>query len=252
VLLLALVSALTYRFPIGQPVTYQADMKFDGYLPILGIGQGKAEVKGTFEVVGKTETSARAKLTAFTVTFNGEKVPIDLDDAQKYVPGGTFTYSPTGQVSSWDAPTVVAPIRVPGLDLKHLPEVLFLPIAFPPAGIDDGKSFTLSLSLSGGKADYTVTLTGAGATNGADLTSFMFKVHQSYSDFEDDANQVVPERDAAAKVTTDVVGSGQGTFSSVGRFTSFTIDDVATSAAMDLQSKKVTRRKLARHLVVTS
>src|SRR5579862_4826740 len=153
VLLLALLAAPTYRFPVGRPVTYQANMQFDGFLPILGIGLGKAEVKGTFEVAGKSEASASVKLTAFTVTFNGEKVPIDLDDAQKYVPGGTFTYAPSGHVDAWDAPKVAAPIRVPGLDLAHLPSVLFLPIEFPDGGVKGGDSFKFSLPLSGGTAD---------------------------------------------------------------------------------------------------
>ena len=250
-LLLGLVLAQTYRLPVGQPVTYQADMRFDGFLPILGVGQGKAEVKGTFEVLGKTTNSASAKLTAFSVTFNGEKVPIDLDDAQKYVPGGNFTFLPTGQVKSWDAPQVAAPIRVPGLDLRHLPEVLFLPIEFPDAGVEMGKGFKFSLPLSGGPAEYSVRLAGGGGSNGAGFLGFEFTVHQTFSDFEDDANQVVEEKDAAAKVVTDVVGKGEGVFS-FGRFTKYSIDDVSTSSATDLQTKRVSTRKLSRHLEVTS
>lgn len=239
----------SYRFPVDHPVVYRADMKFDGYLPILGIGQGKATVHGLFEVAGKSDNTAAVKLTDFSVTFNGEKIPIDLDDAQKYVPGGTFTFEPNGQVSRWDSPTPTAPIRVPGLDLKHLPEVLFLPVAFPRDGVEAGKSFTFTLPLSGGTSDYTVT-PGAGD---ADSVPVSFTVHQTYTNFEDDANQVVAEKDAALKVSTEVVGNGTGVFSiKAGRFTKYSVSDVATSVATDVQSKKATTRKLSRTLTVTS
>ncbi|MHB8634959.1 MAG: hypothetical protein ACYC96_00630 [Fimbriimonadaceae bacterium] len=248
-LFLGLLLTPSYRFPVATPVTYHAEMRFDGFLPILGIGQGKAEVGATFEVVGKTAKSAAVKLTAFEVKFNGEKIPLDLDDAQKYVPGGTFTYAPNGMVSAWDAPTVAAPIRVPGLDLKHLPEVVFLPIAFPAAGIEEGKSFSFSLPLSGGTADYTVT---PGAAT-ADTTTFALTFRERYRNFEDDANQVVQEKDAAASVATTVTGTGSGVFdTNLGRFTEFEMDDVATSKATDVQSKKVTNRTLTRHLQVKS
>lgn len=248
-LALALLLSPVYRFPVARPVTYEARMRFDGYLPILGIGKGKATVTGTFQVTGMTDSSASVKLTAFTVTFNGEKVPIDLDDAQKYVPGGTFTFSPEGLVSAWDAPTPNAPIQVPGLDLKHLPQVLFLPVAFPTAGVEAGRSFTFSIRLSGGAADYTVTP----ETERGDSLQFVLKVHQSYRDFEDDANQVVAEKDAAFDVATDVAGSGTATFDSkLGRFVKYELDDLATSIATDVQTKKVTTRRLKRHLEVTS
>jgi len=101
---------------------------------------------------------------------------------------------------------VAAPIRVPGLDLKHLPEVLFLPIAFPAAGWLM-ESLSLSRYSLGGEADYTVTSIGSAGATGVYSASYEFKVHQTYSDFEDDANQVVPEKDAAARVVTDVVGT---------------------------------------------
>ena len=247
--MLGLLVTLTYRFPVSQQVIYQADMKFDGFLPILGVGQGKAEVRGTFAVVGKSDNSASVTLTAFEITFNSEKIPIDLDDARKYVPGGTFTYTPAGSVSAWDAPMVTAPIRVPGLDLKHLPEVLFLPMPFPTVSPEEGETFTFSMPLSGGTSKYVVTR-GPGA---ADAVAFTLNVHQNYGDFEDDANQVVAERDAALRVDTDVVGTGTGLFNlALGRFTKFTIDDVATSTATDVQTKKISTRKLTRHLEVKS
>ncbi len=247
--LLPLLLAPVYRFPVDKPVTYQADMRFEGFLPIMGIGEGKATVHGTFEVAGKNEGAASVKLTGFEVTFNGAKVPIDLDKAQEYVPGGTFTYAPNGVVSKWDSPGVTAPIRIPGLDLRHLPEVLFLPVAFPEAGVEVGKSFMTMATLSGGTADYKITPI---AVDGETVTVSL-KLHQSYSGFEDSANQVVSEKDAEAKVSTEVEGSGSGVFSmKLGRFTKFTVDDVATTQATDLESKKTTTRKLSRHMDVTS
>ncbi len=245
VLLLALTIVPMYYFTEGVAIPYKVKMSFEGYLPILGVGEGKADVNGTFEVTGKPNFSAEVKLTAFDVNFNGGKIPIDLDDAQKYVPGGAFTYTGSGMVSGWNPPLPSAPIKVPGLDLKHLPEVLFLPIAFPVGGCEIGKSFMFSVPLSGGVADYTVT-PAAGSV-------FNFKIHQTYSDFEDDANQVVAEKDAALKVVTEVVGAGTGTFGSKsGRFLEFHIDDVSTSMATDVQTKKVTTRNLNRHMDVKS
>lgn len=249
--MLALLALLTpaYRFPVGKPIDYKVHVAFDGFLPILGVGVGTAVIDGTFQAQGQSDGAVKAGLTDFKLVFNGAEIPIDLDDAQRYFPDGSFKYAPDGELKNWKSPKVLAPVRVPGLDAEHLPEIAFMPVVFPASGVEVGKSFAFSRVLSGGDAQYKVTPTKA---TGSEL-DVDFTVHQSYSNYEDSANMVVGKKDAVAQVETMVDGKGAAVFDlTLGRFRSYTLDDNAVSHATDLDSGKTTERRLKRHFEIVS
>jgi hypothetical protein len=244
---LALLSGLAYKFPVGSPIEFHLTVSLDGYLPLLGVGEGKAKVEGTFEVVGKDATTATSSLKAFSVTFNEGKLPLDLDDAKAYFPDGKFGFTPEGKMTKWDGVGKAAPIRFPGIDVEHFPELVYLPLEWvAPSGADS----TFTREMSGGKVEWHFT--PQGDIEGS-KPRFAVTLIQTFSSLEDTANQVVKQEDAVARVETRVTGKGTLVFDRVnGRVDSLGMDEESVGQATDLTTKQVTTRKLKIRFEVTT
>jgi len=140
--MLALIAALTiatYSPPAAEGWTYRVRLTFDGDLPLLGGQRGKAEVLLGLRAESTPASealAARIEPQAFEIRFNGEPLPLTLDDARPYLPPTTLRYSPSGKVLSNDAPEPNIPVRIPGLHPKRLPETVLLPIELPEGAID--------------------------------------------------------------------------------------------------------------------
>jgi len=241
------LTPIAYGFGAGTTTAYYVRVGLDGFLPVLGGRQGKAEVNMAVSVSGlraaeSGDPRASSDLTDFHIKFNGAEFPVDLETAKGYFPKNTVTFSPEGHVVENDAPDVQLPIRLPGLDPKRFPDISYLPIEFPVGGVEEGKSWTFKKNFEGSDLNYTVTPTHVDDTNvemKVDLAE-----HDEY--FEDESHAVVADQaKAASQVVTDVTGTGTASFDRKRNVViKVAIKMTAQSNVTDLTTKEKTPRRL--------
>lgn len=245
---------IAYAFPTARPAVFDVVASFDGFIPILGGQQGKAEVDLAISVQGLTPDPSgsprvRSELTGFKLSFNGDAIPLELREATKLFPMTTLTTTKFGRTTKTDAPNKVLPIRLPGLDPMRLPDTTFLPIEFPEDGIELGKPWTFKKSF--GDSDATITVTPTSITD--DAVQMDLALSQKTSNFEDESLQVVTvAAEAATQVDTQIEGKGTATFARrSGLFLKYRIDTVATGVITDLKTHAMSKRKLVERIAVT-
>lgn len=209
-LTLLAVIALSYKVP-STPIEYSMKVDFAGYIPVLG-GQENADCN---VAMGFTVNSLSADkdgnpqavfdLTAVEIKFGGAPLPFDLDSVRPYFPKNTISHTANGKILKTDAPDIQLPVRLPGLDVKRIPDITYMPIEFPADGVEVGKTFEFKKQFGDSEVSYKVTPQKLeGGTLFLDLT-----MSQTYETMEDEAKNVtIKPEDAASKVRTAVTGSG--------------------------------------------
>lgn len=252
----ACVALLPIRYDFSNLPVQKIELKvtFDGFLPLMGGSESKVET--TFGLDAKNEgkdkqgrDQASINLTSFSGSIDGAPVPFTVDNVRAYFPKTTVSYLPTGKVVASNAPNLILPIRLPGLDAKHLPELTIFPIEFPEEGVEIGKSFAFSKDIGDGKAEYVVTPT---AVNGNTL-NLKLEVKQDYENLEDEALQIPKNpKNAINKVQTALRGEGTAEFNTtLNRVTSLKINALATSKVTPLStSGTASERKLKIEMIL--
>lgn len=210
---------LAFAYALSAPADYQLKIIFDGYLPIFGGMQQKAQVELSLRVTPETADGALKAKTALKnltlslldqTTGKFEPFNIGLSAVKEYFPDSTITYLASGEVKSTTAPAFNLPVRLPGLHTQHLPEVTFLPLVFPASGCEPGKPFTFERKF--GESLVTTTATYAGKETKGE--QFDLSVTQTYQTLEDEfKNPVSDKAKAKTEVRTKVTGTGTVWFS---------------------------------------
>ena len=240
-----LVSA-AYGLGPSTTLDYKVDVAFDGFLPILGGNEGKAEVGMTVRVQGMEKDGANLQasneMTTFSIAFNGSKLPLTIDDAVEYFPKTTVLVTPTGKIVKNDAPNKSLPVKLPGLDVKRFPDITYLPIELPSGEVAVGDSWDFKKSFGGADLNYTCTLS---KVDGDRLTVGV-KVNQEYTVLENDALEVVQDRkDAVSEVTTTMNGTGKVVFDAKnGHVVSVVVNNKSVSKGENFLDKVAIDRKL--------
>lgn len=247
IFLLANPDLPVYRFDRDTKVEYRMNLAFDGFIPLLGGQEGLAEVLLKVRVASpgpdeKGSLRASAEMTAFELKFNGESIPLGMEDAAPYFPKTTVTFSPNGKVVSTDAKKVDVPIRLPGLDVQHLAEAVFLQAELPKQALAPATKWSFSKPFGEGPAEFSVETQSV--SDG--LATLKLKFKQSYNLLEDESLMVVQdEKNAFAKVSTQVDGTGTVVFDLVaGNVRSSVLEGLAKSTVSELASKKRSNRTL--------
>lgn len=248
------LAAGTYSLPEGRVLQYEMAVSLDGYLPIFGGQEAKAELALGVKVSGLSadaEGNARAssELTAVKVTFNGAEMPFGVANVQTYFPKTTISLSPLGKVLKSDAPTGSLPVRLPGLDIKRFPEISFLPLELPEGGLAEGKSWTFARTYNGVPMAYQAQVKGMKEG----VAEVSVTVDQSATWFETASKQTAAAKEgAASEVKTRLTGKGSVFFDSArGMATKVDMELSATDEVTDLKSGQKKERKLAtKHRVV--
>lgn len=210
-----LTDIATYSFPTGAAQQYDLAVVFDGFLPLMGGQNSKIEV--TFGLAAKGEDLSADKkpqvsidLTTFEAKLEGSPLPFTADNVKAYLPKTTLSYAPTGKVLKSNAPDLVMPVRLPGLDAKHLPELTILPIEFPEGGeFKEGTKWKFEKPLGDGVVKYEVTIKGIKG-NTVDLA---LTATQELDYLEDEGLQVPTDpKKAVSKVHTSLAGTGSASF----------------------------------------
>lgn len=250
---LALATEVVYKWTPPVTVDYDMVVKMDGFLPILGGNQGVAEVKLGLKVKGAeskaAELKATSELTAAEFKFNEAKLPLGLDNVQEYFPKATVTFSPRGEILANDAPDKKLPVKLPGLDVKRLPDISFLALQFPAKGVTVGDSWTFDKSFGEFPVRYTCT---AKKVEG-DKVEVEVKVKQDMAYDENQALEVAKDpEDATAHVATSMTGGGLVVFDTArGVVSSVSMDSEAVTSAKDVKSGETKERRLKQTLRLT-
>lgn len=247
-LLAASLLSATYHFGPTTKIDYDANIKFDGFVPVMGGMTGNVEVKLGVSVNGlepDTEGNARAssELTSFKLLLNGALFPMfRLDNVVEYLPKTTVSMTPQGKVLKTDAPDVPLPVSLPLLDAKRFPDITYLPIEFPVAGIEVGKEWTFTKKFGSSDVSYAVKPTKLED----DKVTLEIKLKQTIDALEDEALVIVKEESAAiSKVHTQIDSSGTGTFDlKLGAFLVTEMKASSVSKVTDIKTSESKERKL--------
>lgn len=224
------LGAGTYAFPEGRTLQYDMSVSLDGYLPIFGGQEAKAELALGVKVSGlapDSDGNARAcsELVAVKVMFNGAEMPFGVANVQTYFPKTTISLNPLGKVLKTDAPTGSLPVRLPGLDIKRFPEISFLPLELPEGGLAEGKAWTFSRTYNGVPMAYQAQVRAMKEG----VAEVAVTVDQIATWYETANKQTAASKEgAASEVKTHLTGQGIVSFDT-GR-------GVATKVEMDLKA----------------
>jgi len=257
--MLALLAAavavkLAYSFPAGVTRTYDVAVVFDGYVPLFGGNQGKVEADLVVSAKGlppATDGSAQvlSSLEDIHVLLDGSPLNVvTKDSAVAFFPPTTITMTPLGETLKTNAPDNTLPVKLPGLDIKRFPDITYIPLQFPPDGVEVGKAYAFKRRF--GDSDMTYTVTPSKVDDKE--VDMDVSVTQSYTVLETDGKDVTTERkDAATEVKTDWAGSGTATFDpTLGAFTTVHVDASAHSVVTDLTTKQQSTRDLKTSLSI--
>ena len=245
-----LATQVAYKWKPAVTVDYDMVVKMDGFLPVLGGNQGVAEVKLGLRVTGADAPApalkATSELTDAEIKFNDAKLPLGLDNVQEYFPKSTVTFSPLGEVLATDAPDKKLPVRLPGLDVKRLPDISFLALQFPAGGVATGDTWSFDKPFGDFPVHYECT---AKSVDGGKVEVDV-KVKQEMAYDENESLEVAKDpADATAHVKTNLAGGGTVVFDATrGVVSSVSMDSEAVTVAKDIKSGETKERKLKQSL----
>lgn len=211
-----------YAFP-EKPLLYDVQVVFEGHVPVslFQATEQKVKVEWTLSVERKGPQGQDLIALAFSlVEFSlhlwdpeeGKfvKMPFGLESVKEFFPGAEVHITPRGTVKRTTAPRVEFPVRLPGLDSQHIPDVTFLLLEFPEHPVDKDAIWNFTRSIPDAPLECTVTYKGEGEGK----ESFLLMVKQLYVTLEDENYNIVKEnREAKVRVESEMVGTGHIEFS---------------------------------------
>lgn len=243
---LLLASVLAYAFTPDTKVSYGVKVELNGFLPLMGGNEGKVDIDMSVDVKGAAgdqgNLRAASEIAEFGISFNGTKLPLDVSNVVEYFPKTTITVAPNGKIVSTDAPDKKLPVRLPGLDVKHFPDITYVPIELPREEIEAGKSWTFARDFGGAPVNYTCT---AESVTG-NVWTIKVKLNQTYKVLESPTYEVVsnPE-EAVSENTTTMTGEGTVKFdTAAGRVEQAEMLNTAVSDVKNIKSGETKQRKL--------
>ena len=242
-----------YQFKSGQTTNYRMNATFDGFLPILGGNEGKAEVGMTIRVAGNDPLESRQRasheITAFEIKFNGARLPLTLDNVVDFFPLTRLELSPLGEVLKNDAPDRDLPVKLPGLDAKRFADITYLPLQFSDKPVIVGDKWSFKKSFGGSDVNYEVTVQGVTAN----IARLSVKVTQDFTVLENDLLEVTTKREEAVQeARTVLTGAGTVEFDlAAGQTRKVEMVNDAVTTIKPLDGSASTERKLKTTLTVT-
>lgn len=210
--MIALVAAAAiapaYSFAPGDTHAYDVKVNFEGFLPVMGGNEGEVDVTLGMKVEGKEPVEARLQavneITSFELKWNGVSLPLDLTTVTEVFPRTTIEIRPTGGIVKNDAPDAQLPVRLPGLDSQHFPDITYVPLVFPENELKQGATWTFTRKFGESEIHYGCMLEEADEKR----AKISVKIAQEYEVFESETLEVVPEADAVSKAKTRLDGEG--------------------------------------------
>ncbi len=244
-LLLQTLTPVTYHFP-EQPCNYAIDIKLKGFIPLFGANEAAAELQVGLKLSAQAPDAdnnpkATATLDTVKILLNGSVLPFGKETFNQYFPLNV-TLTPQGKVIKNNSPDIEMPVHLPGLDIKHVPEITYLAVEFPLEGIQQGKPWTYTRQFKDSSVTYTVTPT----STSEETANLDVSMSQDYEDQEGDSFEAVKNpKDATYNVKTHVEGKGKVVFDlKRGLIRKFHLDADAVGDVTNIETKAATTRDL--------
>lgn len=212
---------------------------FEGFIPILGGQEGKAEVNLGLEVTGLPgaepgKSLVRTKIVRAELKFNRGLIPLSLDSIAGFFPDAPVEISERGVCRLQGEAKPAPPFRLPGLDVNRLAELVFVPIEFPAK---ETPQWTFWRMMGGAQQETLAQPEGE---------RILLEQSQESKYLENEALEVVTDtKDAVASVTTKAVGKGWVKFDpKAGFVTASEVTTTSVSMVKPLDGSKTTERKL--------
>jgi hypothetical protein len=211
-----------YAFP-EKTLHYDIQVEFEGNVPV-SLFQGseqKVKVEWSLSVTKKEPPEPDLVALTFQVTdfalslWDPEggsyvKMPFGLESVREFFPDAEVYVTQNGAVKRTTAPRLEFPVRLPGLDSQHIPDVTFLLLEFPQDPIEKGSTWSFTRPIP--EAPLECTATYQGEEGGKER--FGLTVHQKYVTLEDGNYNVVGKKeDARVRVESEMRGTGVVEFS---------------------------------------
>lgn len=211
----AILASPGYVFTAKTKHEYVMEAVFDGFLPILGGNQGKAAISMGIRVLGAEPVEqglrASSEISTFGLKFNEAPLPFGVDSVRDFFPKSSITVSSKGKILVNEAPDRSLPVRLPGLDVKRLPDITFIPIQLPDGDLAVGTKWEFKRDFGGSEISYTCE---AKKIEG-DRAEVAVTIRQEFEVLETESLEVTKsEKDAVAKVKTVMTGAGTVVFNS--------------------------------------
>ncbi len=204
------LTVFTYGLPNGAS-QYDLTLLYDGYLPFLGGFEQKAKVDISLSVepkgAGEATTSLRTLSAYLSNLETGEWValPFNEQSAKDLFPTSTIKFDPSGRISATSMPKTELPVRLPGLDLQHIPDITFMLLELPAEPVEVGDTWSYSRRFGDSTVFYDAKYDGEDETG----HRFRLTLRQDYETKEDENNNPTLEaKDVAQIVRTKVTGDG--------------------------------------------
>ncbi|MEI7578249.1 MAG: hypothetical protein WCK51_15280 [Armatimonadota bacterium] len=241
--------ALAYAFASGQSVSFDVNVQFEGWIPIFGGREGKANVSLTVVAnplspshVGLPVCEIESTISKIDAEAFGVQLPLNSTNVDQFFPKAIATFDLQGVVVKNTAPAIKMPAKLPGLDSQRLPEISFLPLVLPKTDIKEGESYLFSRTYSGQEFKYTVTLVKQNES-GADLTIKLVSTRDGFEDAY--GNTLETSKGAKKKSRSDLDGTGSAHFSkTLGSFDKVEVETTETTTTEPLAGGKQTVKKL--------
>ena len=242
----------SYNFPVGSETKFNVKVQFDGFVPLFGGKVGKVDVDLVVRAVGveskKSDLqSVDSEITELKAVAFGSTLPLNQNNIGQFFPKAVAIIETNGQVKQNDAPQVVMPVKLPGLDSTRLPEISYVPLVLNSEAATAGKPFEFSRTFNGASMKYKVTPTVKNEITEA----FDIEVSQETSGFEDAYGNPVAEGAAKSKLKTVLTGKGTATFSLAKRmFDKVMVETLGDTDVTNIKTGKTSKRSLKTTLTI--
>lgn len=238
-----LQAALAYSFAAGTRVDYAVTIDFDGFLPVFGGKEARANVSMVVRAVAVADRSVESEIQSLKVTLNGALMPINEKNIRTFFPKAIAKFDAFGKVTANTAPNVPPLVRLPGLDAQRLPEITYLPLELPKSD----QVYTFERTIGGAEVEYVVTP----SLIDAKLATFSFRFKQRSTTFEDARANLMKREVADVEVVSEFAGTGTADFNRVaGRIDRLDLTGETVDRVTDLKSQSVTNRRLRTKLAI--
>ncbi len=236
------LAALAYVFAVGQPVSFDVNVQFEGWIPIFGGREGKANVNMTVVATALKADEVESYISKIDAEAFGVVLPLNSTNVDQFFPKATAIFDATGTVTKNSAPAIKMPAKLPGLDSQRLPEISFLPLSLPKSEIKEGESYSFSRTYSAQVFKYTATLVTL-TDVGADLKIKLVSTRDGFEDAY--GNALETEKGAKKKSHSELDGSGTAHFSeTLGSFDTVEVVTTETTTTEPLAGGKQATKKL--------
>ena len=245
-------STARYSFPLGTETKFNVKVQFDGYIPLFGGKNGKADVDMVVRTVSVESKrpdlqAVDSEITDLKAIAFGATLPLNKNNIGLFFPKAIAMFEASGTVKFNGAEHKDMPVKLPGMDSQRLPEISYVPLVLDQLSIDAGKSYEFSRTFNGAVMKYKVT---PGERDDR-KERFQIEVSQDTRGFEDAYGNPASEEGARSSLMTHLTGKGSATFNFEKQmFDKVVVETNGDTDVTNIKTGKTSKRSLKTTLTI--